>query len=258
MCDFFRTFRFSRFLHVSFSKSSTFRFAGFRLASNALPEAQSIISAESSQTGVSTRNARSETMFQPQKQGEIPHWYVLRCTYGREKKAYNYMVAKGITAFYPTIEVVKLINGKRKKITESRLPNIFFAFGTENQIKAFVYDNANLPYLRFYYNHKRVVGGRIEKSPMIIPSYQMESLKIICSADTSNTILSPVKVEKFEKGQLVRVVEGEFKGVIGRVARWQGQQRVGVVVGDLTTAITAYVPSAFCQKTDNIQNHGYR
>lgn len=33
------------------------------LASNALPEAQSIISAESSQTGVSTRNARSETMF---------------------------------------------------------------------------------------------------------------------------------------------------------------------------------------------------
>ena len=227
------------------------------LASNALPEAQSIVSAESSQTGVSTRNARSEIMFQPQKQREIPHWYVLRCTYGREKKAYNYMVSQGITAFYPTIEVVKLINGKRKKITESRLPNIFFAFGTENQIKAFVYDNANLPYLRFYYNHKRV-GGRIEKSPMIIPSYQMESLKIICSADTSNTILSPVKVEKFEKGQLVSVVEGEFTGVIGRVARWQGQQRVGVVVGDLTTAMTAYVPSAFCQKIDNKQNYGYR
>lgn len=34
------------------------------LAPNALPEAQSIVSAESSQTGVSTRNARSETMFQ--------------------------------------------------------------------------------------------------------------------------------------------------------------------------------------------------
>lgn len=105
------------------------------LASNALPEAQSIVSAESSQTGVSTRNARSEIMFQPQKQREIPHWYVLRCTYGREKKAYNYMVSQGITAFYPTIEVVKLINGKRKKVTESRLPNIFFAFGTEIRSK---------------------------------------------------------------------------------------------------------------------------
>lgn len=41
------------------------------LASNALPEAQSIISAESSQTGVSTRNARSETMFQPQNKGKF-------------------------------------------------------------------------------------------------------------------------------------------------------------------------------------------
>jgi hypothetical protein len=29
--EFFRTFRFSRFLHVSFFKSSTFRFAGFTL-----------------------------------------------------------------------------------------------------------------------------------------------------------------------------------------------------------------------------------
>lgn len=95
------------------------------LASNALPEAQSIISAESSQTGVSTRNARSETMFQPQKQGEIPHWYVLRCTYGREKKAYNYMVAKGITAFYPTIEVVKLIMVNAKKLPSPACPISF-------------------------------------------------------------------------------------------------------------------------------------
>lgn len=95
------------------------------LASNALPEAQSIVSAESSQTGVSTRNARSEIMFQPQKQREIPHWYVLRCTYGREKKAYNYMVSQGITAFYPTIEVVKLIKVNAKKLPNPACPISF-------------------------------------------------------------------------------------------------------------------------------------
>ena len=36
--------------------------------------------------------------------------------------------------------------------------------------------------------------------------------------------------------------------MIGRVARWQGQQRVGVVVDDLVTVVTAYVPSAFLEK----------
>ena len=70
-------------------------------------------------------------------------------------------------------------------------------------------------------------------------------VKIICAADADNTIVSLVEVPKFEKGQLVKVIDGAFKGVIGRVARWQGQQRVGVVVDELVTVVTAYIPSAF-------------
>ena len=89
------------------------------LTSNALPEAQSTVSAESSQTGVSTRSVHILSKSKVQKEAEIPHWYALRTTYGREKKAYDYMTAKGITAFYPTTEVVKLIKGKRKVVTES-------------------------------------------------------------------------------------------------------------------------------------------
>ena len=216
------------------------------LTSNALPEAQSTVSAESSQTGVSTRNALLATKTKHPQKEELPHWYALRCTYGREKTAYDYMVAKGVTAFYPTTSVVKLIKGKRKVITESRLPNIFFAYGTEEEIKTYVYDNVNLPFLRFYYRHVHV-GCRMEKIPLIVPDYQMDSLKIICAADADNTIVSLGEVPKFEKGQLVKVIDGVFKGVVGRVARWQGQQRVGVIVDDLVTVITAYVPSGFLQ-----------
>ena len=216
------------------------------LTSNALPEAQSTMSVESSQTGVSTKNALLATKPKAPREADTPHWYALRTTYGREKKAYDYMTVKGITAFYPTTDTVKLIKGKRKVVTESRLPNIFFAYGTEEQLKSFVYDNVNLPFLRFYYRHVHV-GRRIEKIPLIVPDYQMESLKIICAADADNTIVSLVEVPKFEKGQLVRVIDGVFKGVVGRVARWQGQQRVGVIVDDLVTVVTAYIPSAFIE-----------
>ena len=219
------------------------------LTPNALPEAQSTISAESSQTGVSTRNVLYATDIKPQRKEDVPHWYALRCTYGREKTAYDYLVAKGITAFYPTTEVVKLIKGKRKIITESRLPNIFFAFGTEKQLKTFVYDNVNLPYLRFYYRHEHV-GSRVIKTPLIVPNYQMESLKIICEAEASDIIVSLSSVPNFQAGQMVRVIEGAFKGVVGRVKRWQGQQRVGVIIGDMATFVTAYVPSAFLEKID--------
>ena len=217
------------------------------LTSNALPEAQSIVSAESSQIGVSTRSVHIASKPKAQKEEDFPHWYALRTTYGREKKAYDYMTAKGITAFYPTTNVVKLIKGKRKVVTESRLPNIFFAYGTEEQLKSFVYDNVNLPFLRFYYRHIHE-GNTIKKTPLIVPDNQMDSLKIICAADADNTFVSLVKVPKFEKGQLVRVIDGAFKGVVGRVARWQGQQRVAVVMEELVTVVTAYVPSAFLEK----------
>ena len=217
------------------------------LTSNVLPEAQSTISAESSQTGVSTKNALLATKPKIRREANIPHWYALRTTYGREKNAYDYLTAKGITAFYPTTNVVKLIKGKRKKVTESRLPNIFFAYGTEKQLNEYVFDNVNLPFLRFYYRHYHE-GNTIKKTPLIVPDNQMESLKIICAADVDNTFVSLVKVPKFEKGQLVKVIDGNFKGVIGRVARWHGQQRVAVIVEGLVTMATAYIPSAFLKK----------
>lgn len=157
------------------------------------------------------------------------------------------MIAKGVTAFYPSMQVVKLINGKRKEVTISRLPNIFFAHGTEEQIKSFVYDNVNLPFLRFYYNHVHV-GSRIVRNPLIVPDAQMKSLKIICAADAEDIIVSPIAIPKFEKGQLVRIVDGPFKGVVGRVARYHGQQRVAVEVNELVTVCTAYVPSGFIEK----------
>lgn len=83
---------------------------------------------------------------------------------------------------------------------------------------------------------------------MIVPNNQMTSLKIVCEADVDNIIVSLVDVPKFQTGQWVKVVDGAFKGVMGRVARWQGQQRVAVVVDGLVTVCTAYVPSAFLEK----------
>lgn len=216
------------------------------LTSSVLPEAQSRLSAESSQTGVSTKNALSTTKKSSNNPKEPQLWYALRTTYGREKKAYDYMTAKGITAFLPTVNTIKMINGKRKSVTESRLPNIFFAYGTEEEIKAYVYDNVNLPFLRFYYRHKHE-GKKIEKTPMIVPTSQIDSLKIICEAEAEDIIISHTEIPKFEKGQVVRIIDGAFKGVVGRIARYQGQQRVAVVMDELVTICTAYVPSAYIE-----------
>lgn len=47
-------------------------------------------------------------------------------------------------------------------------------------------------------------------------------------------------------GEMVRVVDGMVKGVIGRVARVSGQQRV-IAITNVGLVSTAYVPAAFIQ-----------
>ena len=216
------------------------------LTSNALPEAKNKNLADSSDTGVSTHCIHKKVKNPAKNPKEQQNWYALRTTYGREKKAYDYLVAKGISAFYPTIKVMKEIRGQRKVVTESRLPNIFFAFGTEEEIKSYVYDNVNLPFLRFYYRHMHE-GARITKSPLIVPQNQIEGLKIICESEADDILYVPEEVQKFKEGQMVRVIDGKFKGVTGRVARYQGQQRVAIIIDGGFTMATAYLPTAFLE-----------
>lgn len=215
------------------------------LTTNALPEVQKPIKPMNSQTGASTNCALTANINERSiEDKDLPHWYALRTTYGREKKAFDYLVSKHVMAFYPTLKRVKIVDGKRITTDESRIPNIFFAYGTEEELKTFVYDNVNLPYLRFYYRHVHV-GKKIVKEPLIVPSNQMNSLKIICAADSDDIVASTEEIRKFKVGQKVRITEGKFKGVIGNVARYQSQQRVGIVIEGLLTVCTAYVPSAF-------------
>lgn len=215
------------------------------LTSSVLPEVQTPNEEANSQTGVSTRNAPIKTIKRKPHPETIPHWYAIRCTYGRERKAYELFSKNGIEAFYPTITSTKTIDGKTEKVVESRLPNILFAYGSFNQLKEYVYGNGNdTKHLRFYYNthHDKT------KELLIIPQRQMISLMKICAAETEDKLLEPFVVDKFKQGQLVRVTDGPFAGVEGIVKRYKGQQRVGIVIEGLLSAVTAYVPNAFLEK----------
>lgn len=212
-------------------------------APSVLPEVQDGSCRENSHTGVSTRS----TLFSntpPQKKEE---WFVLKTTYSREQKACDYLASKQILTFYPTVTTVREVNGKRKKFKESRLPNLFFAYGTERELTPLVQQNPEVPFLRYYCRYRQE-SGEIRREIIRVPQRQMDSLMKICQAENSNALLLPGNIHKFEKGQLVRVTEGEFKGVEGIVARFKGEQRVGIIIDGLLTAATAYIPSAFLEE----------
>lgn len=219
------------------------------LTSSALPAVQTSLEAKNLPIGVSTHCEQPATS----RKDTNPHWYALRCSYGREKKAYEYFLQKGIKAFYPTIAKKIENDGEKRHLEESRIPNIFFAYDSFESLKQYVYDNVHdeTKHIRFYYNQHH--DGT--KEPLIIPDWQINSLMLICDSEEKDIILEPITATKFLKGQRVIVKEGPFAGVEGIVARFMGQQRVGISIEGLFTMTTAYVPSAFLERKDTANNH---
>ena len=224
------------------------------LAPDALPEVQTPIPAENSQTGVSTNYTQSATEQKSSSKDSKDknpkaHWYALRATYGQSGKANDYLVSQGVETYYPTIKAFVMVNNKRKQVDKSYLLNIFFAYGTEDQLKTYVYDNVHLPYLRFYC--RRVGIGKDSKPlPLIVPKKQLDNLRTVLTDQSGELVIVPDDERKFDKGAKVRVIGGSFKGIEGKVARYCGQQRVAIVVDGLLTIATTYIPSAYLERID--------
>ena len=87
----------------------------------------------------------------------------------------------------------------------------------------------------------------MSKEPLIVPDYQIEGLKTICASQAEDIIIELSEIKQFKVGQKVRIIDGIFKGVVGKVARYRGQQRVAIVIDGLLTIASAYVPSAFIE-----------
>lgn len=202
--------------------------AGF--TSNVLPEANG------SDTGVS-----SDCIPQADH-----HWFVLRVTYNRGAMANAIITDAGVRSYVPMHYVVKNEIGKKKRVLEPLLPNLVFVYATRSIVNNIVKRNGHdVSIIKYYLDKTRPLEPNGKHPPLTIPSESMESF--IKATSTSNSHVRIVSPEQcnFKTGDRVRVIAGEFEGVIGRVARIAGQQRVVVEMSGLCMVATAYVPKAF-------------
>lgn len=63
-------------------------------------------------------------------------WFLMRAAYGQEKKAKDYLEAKGIEVFLPMQEKRFVQNGKCKNKQVSLIPNFLFVKSTEVEMKS--------------------------------------------------------------------------------------------------------------------------
>ena len=207
------------------------------LTSNVLPEAQR------SQTGVSSDYIQKANH----------EWFVLRITYNRIHKAYSIISTFDIQTYMPMHYVIKQEIGKKKRILQPLLPNLFFVYATREAVNSIIKkkeDEASV--LKFYLDRTKPLEGNGKHPPLTIPFTSMTNFIKATSTDSEHVrIVSPEQCH-YKSGDMVKVIDGKFKGVTGKVARIAGQQRVVVEISGLCLVATAYIPTEFIRKENEL------
>ena len=202
-----------------------------RFTPDAFPEAKS------SKTGVSVRYAPA--------QGK--RWYVFRVSYGREDKASDFLIEDGTYTYIAKKVAERYVQGKRKRYLQTLIPNLLFAYTTPEKAKEYVSNKTQLSFLSFYYNHFELDDNQ-KNPPLTIPDDEMNRFILAtCNMNKHLLFVQPSQCH-YKGGEQVRVIDGPFTGVEGRVARVAGQQRVVISLSSIGLISTAYIPTAFLQK----------
>ncbi|MBP3789166.1 MAG: UpxY family transcription antiterminator [Prevotella sp.] len=175
------------------------------------------------------------------------HWYVFRASYGREDKAFDYIVADGTFAYIAKRYVRKSVNGKQKKVLETLIPNLLFVYTTDEKASEYIENTPPISFLSYYYNHFRLDEHQ-KNPPLTISRKEMENFIIATCNKSEHLKFVDESQCHFKGGETVMVIDGLFKGTEGRVARVSGQQRVVVSLSNVGLISTAYIPTAFLRE----------
>ena len=203
------------------------------LTSNVLPEAQR------SYTGVSSDYVQKVNY----------EWFVLRVTYNRTQKAHGIISTSDVQSYMPMHYVIKKEIGKKKRILQPLLPNLLFVYTTREAVNSIIKKKGDeTSILKFYLDKTKPLEENGKHPPLTIPFTAMINFVKATSTDSEHVRIVSSEQCHYKSGDIVKVIDGEFEGVTGKVARIAGQQRVVVEISGLCLVATAYIPNVFIEK----------
>lgn len=164
-------------------------------------------------------------------------WYALRVSYSRELKIQAQLQAAGVRTFVPMIwrrcPVGAGVTQTSKKLVPA-VSNLCFVHWTKHEIENYIRSFGEKSPVHFYWD-------RTTSSPLVVPDKAMEDfIKVSASMDEDLIYLTEI-TEKLREGQVVRVKEGPFKGVEGKIVRIRKSRRILVELPGMLAVATTFV-----------------
>lgn len=153
-------------------------------------------------------------------------WYALRATYSRELKVQAALQEKGIRTFIPMM-------WREKKLVPA-VSGLVFALATRETLDAFIRSFGDARPVNYYWD-------RTASAPLTVPDKAMDDFISIASTMDEDLIYLTEISDKLREGQTVKVKDGPFKGVEGKIVRIRKSRRILVELPGMLAVASTYI-----------------
>ena len=184
--------------------------------------------------GCPERSSEGVPSLCQEARGTSEMWYVLRVSYSRELKIKALLDEKGAQAFVPMMWKKTTTEGKTEKKLVPAVGNLCFVRWTKAAIDDFIRSYGESSPVHYYWD-------RTASRPMTVPDKAMEDFITVSSTMDEDLVYLTEISEKLREGQNVKVREGAFAGVIGKIIRIRKSRRIMVELPGMFAVASTYV-----------------
>lgn len=169
-------------------------------------------------------------------------WFALRATYSRELKISRQLSERGVRTFVPMVWrrcPVKPGMPQSKKLVPA-ISSICFVYSTRAEIDEYIRSFGDARPVNYYWD-------RTKNAPLVVPDKAMEDFITVASSMDEELVYITEISPKLKEGQAVRVKEGPFKGVEGKVVRIKKSRRILVELPGMLAVATTFVDPSYLE-----------
>lgn len=167
-------------------------------------------------------------------------WYPMRVTYGRGMMVKSHLDEMGIESFIPMRWEME--NGVERM--EPAIHNLIFVRSTQETLTRLKIEKRDFEPLRYMMVHNALGETEI----MTVPDREMNNFIMAVSVKESSMFLTDDSDYFSKIGRMVRITEGQFKGVVGVVKRIKKNRCVVVRIQGVAAVVIANVPDRFVEE----------
>ena len=167
-------------------------------------------------------------------------WYILRSPSANATELGELMQSKGLRVFVPTESRAMTIGQDKVCQQVPSRPDLLFVYGTYDNIHNIIKNTTT------QFVHQSEVSQHLPltapDTPITVPEEDMDNLIRLVNVGMPQSYSVTEKEIHYRPGGLVRVTDGPFKDIVGRVARIHTQTRVVVSIPGVFSYATTYIP----------------